>query len=326
MSAYVNRVISNAESSNDAAAGIRALAEQRGRDPDWAEHAVREGANLQASEALKGNVVNYIAPDLNDLLRQADGARVHVATGDVVLHTADAATRPADMTALESFLLTITNPTIAYILLSMGSLGLLLELYNPGSVFPGVIGGICLLLAFYALGTLPLNFAGLALIGFGLLLFGLEPFLTAHGILAAGGAIAFVFGSVLLINAPEAPFLQVSIAAIVAVTAVLLGFFLVIVTAVLRSRRRRVVTGREGLLGAVGTVRRALEPGQTGIVHVQGELWQAIAPDGRLAVGEKVIVQGLSGLILTVRRASDVVPAPPRPASPAVAKSGTARA
>ncbi len=312
--------------TNDAVAGIRSLAEQRGRDPDFAERAVREGANLQASEALKANVVNYIAPDLPNLLQQMDGARVHVQNADVVLQTAGAVTRRADMSALESFLLTITNPTIAYILLSMGSLGLLLELYNPGSIFPGVIGGICLLLAFYALGTLPLNFAGLALIGFGLLLFGLEPFLTAHGILAAGGAISFAFGSVLLINAPDAPFLQVSIAAIVAVTALLLGFFLVLVTAVLRSRRRRVVTGREGLLGAIGTVRRELEPGRTGIVHVQGELWQAVAPDGRLSVGEKAIVQRVDGLLLTVRRATDVVPAPPRPASPAVAKSGTARA
>jgi membrane-bound serine protease (ClpP class) len=126
----------------------------------------------------------------------------------------------------------------------MGSLGLLLELYNPGSIFPGVIGGICLLLAFYALGTLPLNFAGLALIAFGLLLFGLEPFLTAHGILAAGGAIAFVIGSLLLIDAQDAPFLQVSVVAIGSVTAVLAGFFLVIVTAVIRARRRQVVTGR----------------------------------------------------------------------------------
>jgi membrane-bound serine protease (ClpP class) len=312
--------------TNDAVAGIRSLAEQRGRDPDFAERAVREGANLQASEALKANVINYVAPDLSDLLRQMDGARVRVQNAEVVLHTAGAETRRADMSALESFLLTITNPTIAYILLSMGSLGLLLELYNPGSIFPGVIGGICLLLAFYALGTLPLNFAGLALIGFGLLLFGLEPFLTAHGILAAGGAVSFAFGSVLLINAPDAPFLQVSIAAIVAVTATLLGFFLVVVAAVLRSRRRRVVTGREGLLGAIGTVRRELEPGRAGIVHVQGELWQAVAADGRLGVGEKAVVQHVDGLLLTVRRATDIVPAPPRPASPAVAKSETARA
>ncbi|MCA1647826.1 MAG: nodulation protein NfeD [Chloroflexi bacterium] len=312
--------------TNDAVAGMRALAEQRGRDPDFAERAVREGANLQASEALKAGVINYIASDLPDLLRQMDGVTVHLQSGDATLHSAGAATRRADMSALESFLLTITNPTIAYILLSLGSLGLLLELYNPGSVFPGVIGGICLLTAFYALGTLPLNFAGVALIGFGLLLFALEPFLTAHGILAAGGALAFLFGSVLLINAPDAPFLQVSLAAIIAVTALLLGFFLVLIAAVLRSRRRRVVTGREGLLGSVGVVRRDLEPGRTGIVLVQGELWQAVAPDGRLSVGEQVVVQRLDGLLLTVRRAADVVPAPARPASPAVAKSGTARA
>src|SRR5712691_2100543 len=312
--------------TNDAVAGIQALAQQRGRDPDFAERAVREGANLQASEALKANVVNYVATDLPDLLRQADGARVHLSTGDITLRTAGVVTRRADMSAIESFMLTITNPTIAYILLSMGSLGLLLELYNPGSIFPGVIGGIFLLLAFYALGTLPLNFAGLALIAFGLLLFGLEPFLTSHGILAAGGATSFVAGSLLLINAPEAPFLQVSLAAIAAVTAILLGFFLVVVTAVLSSRRRKVVTGREGLLGATGVVRRELAPGNNGIVLVQGELWQAVAPDGRLAVGERIIVQAIDGLLLTVRRATDIVPAPPRPASPAVAKSGTARA
>ncbi len=311
--------------TNDAVAGIRALAEQRGRDPEFAERAVREGANLQASEALKTRVINYVAPDLNDLLRQMDGAQVHLSSGEVTLHTAGLPTRRVDMSALESFLLTITNPTIAYILLSMGSLGLLLELYNPGSIFPGVIGGICLLLAFYALGTLPLNFAGLALIAFGLLLFGLEPFLTSHGVLAAGGAAAFVIGSLLLINAPDAPFLQVSVIAIAAVTGVLVVFFLVIVTAVIRSRHRRVVTGREGLVGATGVVRRDLEPDRQGIILTQGELWQALAAEGRITAGEKVIIQNIDGLTLTVRRASDVVPAPPRPPSPAVAKSETAR-
>ena len=313
-----------AKVTNDAVAGIQALAQQRGRDPNFAEQAVRQGANLQASEALKANVINYVAPDLNDLLRQVDGAHVQTPSGDVVLHTANANTRSAEMSAFESFLLTITNPTIAYILLSMGSLGLLLELYNPGSIFPGVIGGICLLLAFYALGTLPLNFAGLALIAFGLLLFGLEPFLTAHGILAAGGAISFAFGSMLLINVPDAPFLQISVYAVAAVTAVFLGFFLFVVAAILRSRRRRVVTGREGLIGAGGVVRREVEQGRPGIVLVQGELWQASVASGRLNVGERVIVESVDGLHLTVRRAAEEVPAPPRPAAPAVAKSGRA--
>jgi membrane-bound serine protease (ClpP class) len=315
-----------AKVTNDAVAGIRALAEQRGRDADFAEKAVREGANLQASEALKGNVINYIATDLPDLLRQMDGARVHVATGDATVRTNNAVTIREDMSALESFLLTITNPTIAYILLSMGSLGLLLELYNPGSVFPGVIGGICLLLAFYALGTLPLNFAGLALLAFGLLLFGLEPFLTSHGILAAGGAISFVAGSLLLINAPDAPFLQVSLFAVGGVTTVLAVFFVVLVTAIIRSRRKQVVTGREALIGAEGVVRKELEPGKHGVVFTQGELWQAVAPDGRIGVGERVLVQSVNGLLLSVKRATGAIPAPPRPASPAVAKSGTSRA
>jgi membrane-bound serine protease (ClpP class) len=316
-----------AKVTNDAVAGIRALAQQRQRNADWAEQAVRQGANLQASDALQNNVANYVAPDLPDLLRQAEGATVKVANEQTItLHAANAPLQAEDMSALESFLLTITNPTIAYILLSMGSLGLLLELYNPGSIFPGVIGGICLLLAFFALGTLPLNFAGLALIAFGMLLFGLEPFLTAHGILAAGGAIAFALGSMLLINAPDAPFLQISLYAIAGVTAVLLGFFLVIVAAILRSRRRRVVTGREGLIGAVGVVRRDLEPGRTGIVLVQGELWQAVASEGRLSQGERAVVQSVDGLLLTVRRATDAIPAPPRPPAPAVAKSRTARA
>jgi membrane-bound serine protease (ClpP class) len=308
--------------TNDAAAGIRALAEQRGRNPDWAEQAVRQGANLQATEALRQNVVNYVAPSLSDLLRQMDGAQVHLASGDVTLHTAGAPIRPAEMSALESFLLTITNPTIAYILLSMGSLGLLLELYNPGSVFPGVIGGICLLLAFYALGTLPLNFAGLALIAFGLLLFGLEPFLTSHGILAAGGTLAFVMGSLLLINVPESePFLRVSVFAIGGVTAVFLAFFLVLVAAIVRSRRRKVVTGREGLLGASGVVRRAIEPGKPGIVLTQGELWQAVSSEGRLGVGDRVEVVGMDGLELRVRQVAEALPPAPRPSSPVLTKS-----
>ncbi|MGI9148581.1 MAG: NfeD family protein [Chloroflexota bacterium] len=312
--------------TNDAVAGIRALAEQRGRDPGFAERAVREGANLQASEALRANVVNYVAADLPDLLRQADGARVRVSTGEVSLRTVGAPIRRADMSAIESFLLTITNPTIAYILLSMGSLGLLLELYNPGSVFPGVVGGIFLLLAFFALGTLPLNFAGLGLIAFGLLLFGLEPFLTAHGILAVGGALAFGIGSLLLINAPDQPFLQISTLAIMSVTTMFLVFFLVIVTAVLSSRRRRVVTGGEGMLGATGVVRRELGPASIGLVLVYGELWQAVAPDGRLGIGEPVVVQGRDGLLLTIRRAAEVVAASPRASSPALAASETARA
>lgn len=308
--------------TNDAVAGIRALAEQRGRDAGFAEQAVREGANLQASEALHQNVVNYVAPNLADLLRQMDGATVHVASGDVTVRTAGAATRDVDMSPVESLLLTITNPTIAYILLSLGSLGLLLELYNPGSVFPGVVGGISLLMAFYALGTLPLNFAGVALVLFGLLLFGLEPFLPTHGILAAGGALSFLSGSLLLINVPqETAFLRVSLYAVAAMTGLMVAFLLLIVSSAIRSHQRKVVTGREGLMGAQGVARTDLQPGKSGFVFTQGELWQA-TPSGRLiAAGESVVVEHLQGLLLTVRSAAVETAPPPanRPATPAAA-------
>jgi membrane-bound serine protease (ClpP class) len=180
------------------------------------------------------------------------------------------------------------------------------------------------LLAFAALGTLPLNMTGVALIAFGLLLLALEPFLTAHGILAIGGAAAFAYGSLLLVNSPDAPFLLISPLAIGAVTAVLAGSVLVLVGFTWRTRRRRALTGQEGLLGASGVVRRTIEPGHQGIVQVLGELWRATAAEGgRLSQGEQVIVQRVDGLVLAVRRASGTAPAP-RPASPAVEKSKAA--
>ncbi|HEY2596332.1 MAG TPA: NfeD family protein [Chloroflexota bacterium] len=261
--------------------------------------------------------------DVSDLLRQVNGATVQTASGSVTLQTANAPIRSADMSPTESFMHALAIPTIAYILLSVGSLGLLLELLNPGSVFPGVVGGICLVLAFYALGSMPLNFTGVALVALGLLLFALEPFLTAHGILAVGGAVAFVIGSTMLINAPDAPYLQIAPVAIGAVTAVLAGFFLVLVGFILRIRRRRAITGREGLVGARGVVRRDIEPRRQGMVFVQGELWRANATSGRLIQGEEIVVERVDGLVLIVRRANGRVPAP-RPASPAEAKSKAA--
>lgn len=305
-----------AKVTNDAVAQIRALAELRGRNPDFAEQAVRQATNLQASEALRQNVVNYVAPDLPDLLRQMDGARVRTADGERTLATAGAPLRNADMSALERFLLAITNPTIAYLLLSIGGLGLVVELYNPGSIFPGVIGGISLLLAFYALGTLPVNYAALGLIGFGLLLFALEPFVVSHGILGAGGAVAFFIGSLLLVNAPEgAPYLQVALPAIVGMTGTLAVLFLGVLAAVLRTRRARSVTGQEGLVGAIGVVRQPLQPGIPGMVHLQGETWQAVSATPA-AIGEQVVVEAISGLLLTVRPVEQAQPTrPPEPSS-----------
>jgi membrane-bound serine protease (ClpP class) len=224
------------------------------------------------------------------------------ATGEITLRTAEAAVERAEISAIEEFLLVITNPTIAYLLLSVGSLALIMELYNPGSIFPGVVGAISLLLAFYGLGTLPVNYAGLGLLGLGLLLVALEPLIASHGILAAGGAVAFIAGSLLLTTVPDAvPYLRISLWAIGAASALLLLFVVLVAGSLLRARRRKVVTGREGLLGTIATVRRPISPDGPGLVQVQGELWRASAGDTELVQGAHVVVEGIDGLLLHVR-------------------------
>ncbi len=232
----------------------------------------------------------------------------------MVLETAGASIQPVEMTAFEALLKVITDPTVAYLLVSLGSLGLFLELSNPGSVLPGVVGGLFLLLGLYALGTLPVNYAGLLLLGFAFLLFIADLLTPSHGVLTVGGIIAFVLGSLMLFNAPEgSPFLSVPIGAIVAVTLTLAGFFLFVVGAVARTRRKRPVTGREGLIGQIGEVRTALNP--KGTIFVAGELWSAVSETGPIPVGQRVQVLAISGLTLTVRPA----PSPTTPATPTTA-------
>ena len=305
-----------AKITNDAVAYIRGLAERRGRNADWAERAVREGLNVTASEAVSQGVVDFQASDLDALLGQADGRSVETVAGPIVLQTAGVSIERTEMSAIEGFLHAISDPTIAYILLSLGSLGLMLELYNPGSLVPGVVGGLCLLLAFYALGTLPVNLAGLLLIAFGLVLFVADVISPTHGILTLGGLIAFVLGSLMLYNAPEGqPFLQVSMFAIAAVTLVVLGFSLFAVGAVTRTRHRKVVTGKEGLLGSFGEVRTPLAP--AGIILAESELWQARTSGRALEPGERVRVVAVEGLRLTVEPAAEELSEPAAEANPA---------
>lgn len=299
-----------AKVSNDAAAYIRSLAEQRGRNADWAERAVREGINVHADEAQRMNVVNMIAPDLNGLLAQLDGQSVMTAAGTVQIHTADAPVRRLEMNVVESFLHAISDPTIAYLLLSLGTMGIFFELSNPGSVLPGVIGGICLLLGLYALGSLPVNFAGLLFMGLALLLFAADLVAPTHGVLTAGGLISFVFGSMLLINAPDsAPFLQISIQAILAVTITMAGFFVFVIGAVARGRHRPVVTGKEGLVGATGIVRTPLAP--RGLVFLQSELWSAVSNGPRIGPGVEIVVTDVDGVVLQVRPSVQLAASPP---------------
>jgi membrane-bound serine protease (ClpP class) len=297
-----------AKATNDAAAYIRSLAERRGRNAEWAERAVRDAVNVTASEAVQQQIVDLTASDVPQLLEQAHGRTVQGNGGPIQLQTAGARIEPVEMSAFERFLHVISDPTIAYILLSLGSLGLMLELYNPGQVLPGVVGGLCLLLALYALGTLPVNYAGLLLLGFGILLFIADVLSPTHGVLTVGGTIAFVLGSFLLFNTSEgAPFLQVSVVAILGVAALLVGFSVFAVGAVARTRHRKVVTGREGLVGRVAEVRTRLEP--EGFVLVESELWRARSTGRAVEPGERVRVLTIDGLFLTVSPEAAEAPA-----------------
>jgi len=287
--------------TNDAVAYIRGLAQSRGRNADWAEQAVRNSVNITAQEALDQKVINVIASDVPSLLDKIDGMTVQVPDGNVTLKTKGLAIQQLDMSPTEGFLHIISDPTIAYILLSLGTLGLIFELSSPGAILPGVVGGMFLLFALFGLGTLPINMAGLLLIGFAFLLFVADIVAPTHGILTAGGVASFALGSSMLINTRDAPFLAISTTAIATLTLALTAFFVFVVGAVVRSRRRRPTTGREGMRGQIGRARTELAP--SGMVFVDGALWEAVSETDRIAEGEAVEVVGERGLTLLVRRA-----------------------
>jgi membrane-bound serine protease (ClpP class) len=291
--------------TNDAIAYIRSLAEQRGRNADWAEQAVREGANVTAQDAARLGVVDLIAADIPDLLKQADGRTVQTSGGPVTLKTADATVERTEMNFVEALLHAISDPTIAYILISLGTMGLFFELSNPGSVLPGIVGGICLLLGFYALGTLPVNYAGLLLMAFAMLLFVVDVFAPTHGVLTAGGLTAFILGSLLLFNEPEAEGLVgLSLWTIGGVGIILTGFFVLVARLVAKSHNLKPVTGQEALIGQRGRAQTPLDP--NGLVFVDGALWDATATDGPIPKDARVEVLGVDGLHLTVRPVEDV--------------------
>ena len=282
---------------NDAAAFIRSVARERGRNADWAEKAVRQSVSATEREALKLNLVDLIADSLPDLLQKVDGRQVKTAAGPVTLQTKDAAVKAIDIGWRDRFLSLITDPNIAYILLMLGMLGLFFELANPGVILPGIIGGISLILAFFAFQSLPLNFAGLLLILFGIVLLIAEIKVVSHGVLTIGGVIAILLGSVMLIDTPEVS-LRVSWMVIVPVVAATTGIFVFAVSAGIRAQLRRPATGSEGLVGEVGVARTSLDP--EGQVFVRGEIWRAVSAAGAIGEGERVRVVGLNGLTLRV--------------------------
>jgi membrane-bound serine protease (ClpP class) len=282
------------------AAWIQSIAEKRGRDPALVEAAVKESRSFTASEAVEKKLVDFQADDLDSVIKQINGKKVELADGrEVVIDTEGAVVSDSDMTMVEKTLQVISHPNVAYILLTLASIGLITEISNPGLIFPGVIGGICLFLAFYSLGVLNAGWAGLLLI---LLAFGLfitEIFVPAYGILTTGGITALVIGSLILFSESEAS-MQFDKSLIVYVAIFLAAFMAFLIWAVIRGQKRKVTTGKEGMVGQVALVKTALKP--SGMVLVEGELWKAELDEGQAHPGEEVIVQKVDNLKLTVTR------------------------
>ena len=283
--------------TNDAVAYIRALAERRGRNADWAEKAVRDAVSVSADEALKLHVVDLIAPDIPTLLADVDGRKVETTAGVRVLHTRDASLETVTPGVRSQFLGVVANPSVAYILLLIGLGGLVMEGMHPGGVLPGVVGAICLLLALYAFQLLPVNFAGLGLILLGVILIVSEAFVPAYGVLGTGGVVSFVIGSVILMDT-GVPGYGIALPVVVGVAIAAAGILVGIVWMAMRSHKRPVVSGREEMIGAIGEVVADFEG--RGAVHVHGERWQARS-EVPLQRGQAVAVIAMHGLVLDVK-------------------------
>lgn len=281
---------------NDASAYIRSLAQLRGRNVDWAELAVRNAASLSAEQALKQGVIDLIADDIPQLLHKLDGRTVVTATGKITLHTQGTTVEHIERSWRSRLLGVISDPNVAYILMLLGVYGLFFELANPGFVLPGVIGGISLLLALFAFQVLPINVAGLGLIGLGIAFMIAEAFVPSFGALGLGGVIAFIAGSVMLMDT-GVPGYGVSMALIGAVSLSSALFFILITGMAIKARTRPIVSGAEELLHETGTALESFE--HQGHVQVHGEVWQAIS-DTALQQGDAIRVTGRSGMILNI--------------------------
>jgi membrane-bound serine protease (ClpP class) len=264
--------------TNDAVAYIRSIAEKNGRNADWAEEAVRKSVSITETVALQKHVITMIAKNFDSLLVRIDSMEVETVVGKKVIHTKNAVVEKIQRGWRFDLLDILTDPNIAYILMMLGIYGLFFELYNPGSVVPGVVGGICLILAFYSFQTLPINYAGLALIIFGVILFLLEIKITSYGILSIGGIVALFLGSVMLINSPE-EMMRISWTVIAPVVLATLLFFLFIVGFGIKAQARKVTTGIDGMIGETATVIQPVSADQTGQVSVHGEIWTAWSDD-----------------------------------------------
>ena len=287
------------KATNDAVAFARSIAAQRGRDQEWAEAAVRESVSITDEDALEKGIIDVIAKNIDDLLEQINGRTVKLQDGEVTLDLEEYELHVFEMSWREHFLNKLSDPNIAYILMMLGFYGLLFELYNPGSIFPGIIGGICLILAFFAMQTLPVNYAGLLLIIFAIILFILEVKVVSYGMLTIGGVVSLLLGSIMLFKGGPLPTaaIKVSWSVLIPVVAATTLFFLVVITFGIKAQKRRPDYGREAIIGKEALVIQALKP--EGMVRVEGELWRAFA-DENYDKGEKLTVISMEGMNLKV--------------------------
>lgn len=287
--------------TNDAAAFIKSISEKRKRNVKWAEESVRKSVSITENEALKDSVINLIASDLNDLLAKIDCYEVETSKEKKILQTSDVKIIEIEMSFNQKILDMLSDPNIAYILFMIGFYGLLFELYNPGSIFPGVAGGIALILAFYSMHTLPVNYAGLALIIFAIILFILEIKIISHGLLTIGGVLSLTLGSFMLYDTDEFwEAAKISWEVILFVVLFSVAFFTFAIGMGIKAQKRKPVTGQAGLIGEIGEAYTDISP--EGKVKIHGEFWDAESLEGKINKGEKIIVADLVNFVLKIRK------------------------
>lgn len=285
--------------TNDASAFIRTIAQRRNRNQDWAERAVRESISSTENEALAQGVIDFIAPSIKAIIDSLDGREIEINDFKKKLNLKNQPIEYLEKSWRDELLSIITNPNIAYILLMIGIYGIFFELYNPGSIFPGVIGGICLILAAYSLKMLPINYAGLALILLAIILFIVEIKVASYGLLTVGGVISLLLGSIMLIDSPF-EFMQISLNLIITFVVFTTIFFVFIIGLGIKAQYRKKALGGESLIGQKAVVIEAIKPGKKGMVKIQGEIWKAVS-DVELNENQEVIVESIDSLTLFVK-------------------------
>jgi membrane-bound serine protease (ClpP class) len=291
--------VMNEKVTNDAAAFLRTIAEKRNRNILWAEDAVRNSVAITEKEALEKKVIDIIANDQKDLLNQLDGKQVELENGFKIMHTKNATVTALEMGFFQKVLSRISDPNIAYIMMMLGFFGLIFELFSPGAIFPGIAGVIFLILAFYSMSSMPVNYAGIALIVFGIILFLLEIKVISHGLLAIGGIISVLLGSMILFRtSPTENFVALSWSVIFTVTGVSALFFLFIITMGLKAQRSTPVSGANAMIGKSAQTMNVLD--LSGQIRIMGETWNAVSLAGKINANEKVMVKEIKGLTLFV--------------------------